>query len=307
VSDPEVFHSIGTFRQALDAARAGGRTVGLVPTMGALHAGHESLVRRAREECQTVAVTIFVNPLQFGDPADLDRYPRTLDRDLEACRQLGVDVVFAPGVTEMYPDWPEQPQTVIAVGAEAAAWEGASRPGHFEGVATVVAKLFAIAGRCRVYFGEKDFQQLAVVQRMAADLCFPVEIVACPTVREHDGLALSSRNTRLSAEGRTAAGVLWRALSAAVVAIASGERRPDAIEALMASVVATEPLAVYDYGGVVDAETLRIPARLDGRRPLRLLIAAEVAGVRLLDNVPVSVARRGADAPALIGATGARS
>jgi pantoate--beta-alanine ligase len=248
-----------------------------------------------------------VNPLQFGDPADLDRYPRTLDGDLETCRRLGVDVVFAPGVTEMYPDWPEPPQTVVAVGAEAAGWEGASRPGHFEGVATVVAKLFAIAGHCRAYFGEKDFQQLAVVQRMAADLCFPVEIVACPTVREADGLALSSRNARLSPEERRAAGVLWRALSAAVVAIASGERRPDAIEVLMASVVATEPLAFYDYGGVVDAETLRTPPRLDGRRPLRLLIAAEVAGVHLLDNVGVSVARRGADDPALIGTTGARS
>jgi pantoate--beta-alanine ligase len=288
----EVLHSVGAFRQSLDAARAEGRTVGLVPTMGALHAGHESLVVRAAAECDVVAVTIFVNPLQFGDPSDLEHYPRSLDTDLAACTRLGVSVVFAPSVTEMYPDWPEPPATLVSVGVEAARFEGASRPGHFEGVATVVAKLFSLAGRCRAYFGEKDFQQLAVIRRMAADLGFPVELVPCPTVRETDGLALSSRNARLSEEGRRAAAVLSRALGAARVAIASGERRPAAVAALVASVVATEPLVRLDYGEVVDARDLSTPARLDGRQRLRLLIAAEVEGVRLIDNVSAEVARR---------------
>jgi pantoate--beta-alanine ligase len=303
VSEPAVLHSVAAFRQALETARAGGRSVGLVPTMGALHAGHESLIRRAVAECDTVGVSIFVNPLQFGNAADLDRYPRTLAGDVEICAALGVGVVFAPGVTEMYPGWPEPPATLVSVGSEASGWEGASRPGHFEGVATVVAKLFAIAGRCRAYFGEKDFQQLAVVRRMAADLSFPVEVVACPTVREPDGLACSSRNARLSPEARRAATVLWRALSLARVAVAAGERRPRAIGALIAEVVAAEPSVTLDYGAVVDAETLRIPDRLDGRRPLQLLVAAEVGGVRLIDNAPVEVAHRalGPEA-ALVGA-----
>jgi pantoate--beta-alanine ligase len=302
VSEVALLHSVAACRQALEGARAGGGRVGLVPTMGALHAGHESLIRRAVAECDTVCVSIFVNPLQFGDQADLDRYPRTLASDVEACAALGVDVVFAPGVTEMYPDWPEPPSTVVSVGPEAAGWEGASRPGHFEGVATVVTKLFAIAGTCRAYFGEKDFQQLAVVRRMAADLSLPVEVIGCPTVREPDGLALSSRNARLSPEGRRAATALWRGLSLAKVAVAAGERRPGAIAALVAEVVASEPLATLDYAAVVDAETLRTPERLDGRRPLRLLVAAEVGGVRLIDNAPVEVPLRARPEAALVGA-----
>ncbi len=302
MSDLEVLHSVETFRRTFEAARAEGRTVGLVPTMGALHAGHESLIARAGDECDLVAVSIFVNPLQFGDPTDLDRYPRTLHHDLEVCRRLGAGVVFAPGVSEMYPDWPEPPSTVVSVGPEARGWEGSSRPGHFDGVATVVAKLFAIAGRCRAYFGEKDFQQLAVVHRMTADLGFPVEVVACPTVREHDGLALSSRNVRLTPDERRAAAVLSRALSSAAVAVASGERRPGAVGDLMAAVVATEPLVTLDYGAVVDAATLRTPERIDGHRPLRLLIAAEVGGVHLIDNAPVEVGRRAEGVRALAGA-----
>ncbi len=300
----EVLTTTAAWRDRLDAARASGRSVGLVPTMGALHAGHESLVVRARAECDVTAVSIFVNPLQFGDPADLERYPRTLDADLELLAGHGVDAVFAPGVAEMYPDWPEAPSTVVRVGAEAAPFEGASRPGHFEGVATVVAKLFALSGRCRAYFGEKDFQQLAVVRRMASDLGFAVEIVGCPTVREPDGLALSSRNVRLSAEERRAAAVLWRALTSAQVAVASGERRPSAVATLMASVVGSEPLVALDYGAVVDARDLRVPAVLDGHRPLRLLIAAEVGPVRLIDNAPAEVALRSARRDALPGLVG---
>jgi len=302
----EVLHSASTFRSTLEAARCEGRSVGLVPTMGALHAGHESLIARAAGECDLVAVTIFVNPLQFGDPTDLERYPRTLAPDLERCRALGVAVVFAPGVTEMYPDWPEPPATVVSVAAEAEGWEGEARPGHFDGVATVVAKLFSLAGRCRAYFGEKDFQQLAVVSRLARDLSFAVEVVGGPSVREADGLALSSRNTLLGPEERRAATVLWRALSAARSAIASGERRPGAVADLLASVVATEPLVALDYGAVVDAHTLRTPPVLDGRRALRLLVAARVGAVRLIDNAPVETARATVvREPVLVGATSA--
>jgi pantoate--beta-alanine ligase len=193
------------------------------------------------------------------------------------------------------------------VGAEAALWEGASRPGHFEGVATVVAKLFSLAGRCRAYFGEKDFQQLAVVRRMAADLGFSVEVIGCPTVRDQDGLALSSRNARLSGDERRAATVLWRALEIARVAIASGERRPAAVSVLMASVVAGEPLVSLDYGAVVDADDLSVPSLLDGRRPLRLVIAADVGPVRLIDNGSAEVALRPARREARGGLVGASS
>jgi pantoate--beta-alanine ligase len=303
----DVVHSVAGFRQALEAVRADGRTVGLVPTMGALHAGHESLIVRASAECDVVAVSIFVNPLQFGDPSDLDHYPRTMADDLDRCAALGVGVVFAPSVTEMYPDWPEPPSTLVSVGAEAALWEGASRPGHFEGVSTVVAKLFSLAGRCHAYFGEKDFQQLAVVRRMACDLGFPVVVVGCPSVRDPDGLALSSRNALLTPAERRAATVLWRALESARVAIASGERRPGAVSVLMASVVAGEPLVSLDYAAVVDADDLSVPALLDGRRPLRLIIAAQLGAVRLIDNASAEVALRSGHRGALAGLVGASS
>jgi len=167
-----VVHTVAECTDALEAARATGRTVGLVPTMGALHAGHVSLVTRARAECDVVAVSIFVNPLQFGDPEDIARYPRTLERDLVVCASAGADVVFAPSVREMYPTWPAPVHTTVSVRGVSEAWEGASRPGHFDGVATVVCKLFAIAGPCRAYFGEKDYQQLAVVRQLVACLLY---------------------------------------------------------------------------------------------------------------------------------------
>src|SRR5438270_4409324 len=212
--------TIAAFSEALDAERRAGRVVGLVPTMGALHDGHASLVRRAADECDVVAVTVFVNPLQFGAGEDLDAYPRTLDADVALAERSGASIVFAPTVAEMYGDgtW----TTVSVAGEMTSVLEGASRPGHFDGVATVVAKLFAMAGRCRAYFGEKDFQQLAIVRRMATDLSFPVEIVPCPTVRADDGLALSSRNAYLSAEERAAAPVLHRALRAGADAVLAG-------------------------------------------------------------------------------------
>jgi len=277
-----IIDTITAFSQALDAERRAGRTVGLVPTMGALHEGHASLVERAAAECDVVAVTVFVNPLQFGAGEDLDAYPRTLDADVKLAEQAGASIVFAPTVAEMYGagTW----TTVSVAGEMTGVLEGASRPGHFDGVATVVAKLFAMAGRCRAYFGEKDFQQLAVVRRMAADLSFPVEVVACPTVRADDGLALSSRNAYLGADERAAAPVLRRALLAGVdAALAGADPEP-----VMAAVLATEPLVQPDYAVVVDAATLQRPAPLAG--DLRLLVAARLPSARLIDNEGVTVA-----------------
>jgi pantoate--beta-alanine ligase len=189
-----VLDTIPGFRAALDVARADGHVVGFVPTMGYLHDGHRSLLDAAREDCDVVAVSIFVNPLQFGAGEDLAAYPRDLDRDLRLCADAGADWAFVPEAAEMYPGGTPT-LTTVAVAGVSEPMEGAHRPTHFAGVATVVAKLFAIVGISRAYFGEKDWQQLAVVRRMAADLSFPVEVIGCPTVREDDGLALSSRNT----------------------------------------------------------------------------------------------------------------
>jgi pantoate--beta-alanine ligase len=280
----EVVESAAGCRALLDRARAAGRMVGLVPTMGALHDGHTSLMARARTECDVVAVSIFVNPLQFGDPEDIARYPRTLERDLLVCAQSGADVVFVPSVREMYPSWPAAPSTTVSVRGVSAGWEGASRPGHFDGVATVVAKLFTIAGPCRAYFGLKDFQQLAVVRRMALELSLPVEVVGCPIVREADGLALSSRNVRLSAAERRAATVLSRALAAGRAALGNGERSGAALGQAMRAVVAAEPLVALDYAVAVDAESLEEVVAVGDAGSLRLLIAGQLGPVRLIDN-----------------------
>lgn len=277
------------FSDALEAERALGRRVGLVPTMGALHAGHRSLVARAAVECDTVAVTVFVNPLQFTVAEDLAHYPRDLDGDVDQAAASGAAIVFAPAVQEMYPGFPAPVATSVHVDAVGDVLEGVSRPGHFDGVATVVAKLCSLAGRSRVYFGEKDFQQLAVVRRMVADLSLPVEIVACPTVREDDGLALSSRNVRLSDEGRRAAVALHRALEAGVEAIGAGERDPVRVGAVMGAVLGAEAEVVPDYAVAVDAATLAAPVRLSGE--VRLLVAASVGPVRLIDNVGVVLER----------------
>ncbi len=281
-----VVHTISELRRDHDQARADGQRVGLVPTMGFLHAGHRSLMEAARAHNDLVTVTIFVNPLQFGPNEDLDAYPRDLAGDLALATDAGVDVVFAPTVTEMYPA--ASVATSVRVSGLADQLEGASRPGHFDGVATVVAKLFSIAGACRAYFGEKDYQQLQIVTRMAADLSIPVEVVPCPTVREPSGLALSSRNSYLSEEQRRAAAVLKLALdTAAAVVAAGGERDPARVEALMAEVLGREPLARLDYARVVHAATLEAVNPLAG--PLRLLIAARLGPARLIDNVGVTV------------------
>ncbi len=280
----EVAETVAACRTALDQARDSGRVVGLVPTMGALHEGHTSLLTRARAECDVVAVSIFVNPLQFGDPEDIAHYPRTLERDLAVCAEAGADVVFVPSVAEMYPSWPTALSTTVSVRGVSEDWEGASRPGHFDGVATVVAKLFTIAGPCRAYFGLKDFQQLAVVRRLARDLSLPVQVVGCPIVREADGLALSSRNVRLSATERRAATVLSRALAAGREALAQGEPTGAAVTRVMRAVVAAEPLVALDYAAVVEADTLEEVATIADQGSLRLLIAAQVGPVRLIDN-----------------------
>ncbi len=274
------------FSRALDRARDAGASIGLVPTMGALHAGHRSLIERAVAARDHVAVSIFVNPLQFDRREDLDRYPRTLDADVSLCADAGVSTVFAPRAAAMFP---ADSATSVSVAGISARWEGASRPGHFDGVTTVVAKLFALAGPCAAYFGEKDFQQLAVVRRMATDLFLPVTIIGCPTVREPDGLALSSRNAHLSADERLAARVLWRALVAGRDAVASKEDRPGAVADTMAAVIGTEPLARLDYAAAVDAEDFTVPRSLDAARELRLLVAAVVGAVRLIDNCDARV------------------
>ena len=268
---------------ALDEARSAGRSVGLVPTMGALHAGHRSLVERASAECGFVAVTIFVNPMQFDDPADLVAYPRDLESDLELLAEAGADIVFVPDVSELYPDHPSAPATTVHVAGVSDVLEGKFRPGHFDGVATVVTKLFAMSGRCRAYFGEKDFQQVSVVRRLARDLCMPVEVVACPTVREPDGLALSSRNVRLAPDDRRRAAVINRALVAGADAVAGGEDRPGSVRETMLRVLAAEPDVEPEYAEVVDALSMSTPDRLTGE--VRLLIAARVGNVRLIDNL----------------------
>ncbi len=280
-----VFDTVAGYAAALDDVRSAGRTVGVVPTMGALHAGHRSLIERAAAECDVVAVSIFVNPTQFGDAGDLANYPRTLAADLEVVAAAGGSMVFAPSVGEMYPEPPGVPTTTVSVPGLSARWEGASRPGHFDGVATVVVKLLNAAGRCRAYFGEKDFQQLAVVRSVVRDLMLPVEVVGCPTVRDPDGLALSSRNVRLAPHERQAALVLSRALRSGAALLATGASDPAAVEALMAAEVAAEPSVGLDYAVVVHADDLEPARSCPTPRPLRLLIAAQVGPVRLIDNL----------------------
>jgi pantoate--beta-alanine ligase len=270
---------------ALRSWRAGVHgTLGLVPTMGALHDGHLALVRRARRECERVVVTIFVNPAQFGPHEDFARYPRDLPRDLALLGSEGVDLVFTPPVSAIYP---EAFSTWVTVERLTERWEGTSRPGHFRGVATVVLKLLNLVQPDRAYFGEKDYQQLRVVERMVADLDVPTTIVACPTVREADGLAMSSRNAYLSAEDRRAATALWRGLRAARAACEAGERDAATLTAIVAKTIAAEPRVRLDYVAVVDPRTLE-PLATVGARGAVACVAAHVGSVRLIDNVTLA-------------------
>jgi pantoate--beta-alanine ligase len=270
-------------REALRAAlEAAPRPVGLVPTMGWLHDGHRALMARARAADATTVVSIFVNPRQFGDPADLARYPRNEARDLEICEAEGVDLVFGPSVEEVYPPGFD---TVVSVGSIARPLEGAARPGHFDGVATVVAILFGLVRADRAYFGQKDAQQLLVVRRLVSDLGIATDIVACPTVRDPDGLAISSRNVLLSPAQRAAAPVLHRALRAAEERWGAGERSGDVLRATMREILATEPLADPEYVSVADATTLDELERVTG--PALLSMAIRFGEIRLIDNVPL--------------------
>ena len=278
----DVITSIPRVRDRVaEARRSDGRTrVGLVPTMGALHAGHRRLIEAARTECDLVIVSIFVNPLQFDRPEDLEKYPRALQPDVDLCSALGVDVVFAPSVAEMYP---EPPDCAIDVGRVAEHLCGKFRPGHFRGVATVVMKLFQIAQPDRAYFGEKDAQQLAVIRRMVADFNVPIEIVAVPTVREPDGLALSSRNQRLQPGERRAATVLYEALKVARTQVAEGVRDAARVRQAATQVVEREPAVRLEYLEVVDPREMQPVERIEG--PVIAAGAIWVGGTRLIDNV----------------------
>ncbi len=277
----EVTTSAQRFREAADEARGRGRDLGFVPTMGALHQGHGRLLKSARDECGFVAMSIFVNPFQFDSQGDLDTYPRRLQADSAVGAALGCDLVFAPAEAEMYPAG--RSEVTVDPGPLGDRLEGRSRPGHFRGVLTVVAKLFSLAGPCRAYFGEKDAQQLALVRRMVDDLNAPVTVVGCPTVREIDGLALSSRNMLLSPEERRAAPVLFEALSTAAGLVRKGERGADVIRATIARQIGAEPLARLDYVAVVDDSSWEEAAVIEG--PARALVAARFGAVRLIDNL----------------------
>ncbi|HEY8199099.1 MAG TPA: pantoate--beta-alanine ligase [Candidatus Limnocylindrales bacterium] len=267
-------------RAELRAALAGlPRPVGLVPTMGWLHDGHRALMGRARTDDATAVVTIFVNPRQFDEAADYQRYPRNEARDLQACVDAGVDLVWAPPVEEVYP--PDF-DTLVRVGAVASPLEGAARPGHFDGVATVVAILFVLVGAEHAYFGQKDAQQVMVIRQMARDLALPTDVVACPTVREADGLALSSRNVHLDPAERAAAPVIHRALVTARERWAGGERSAEALRRVMRDVLATELLADVEYVSCADGVTLRELDRVEGEALLST--AVRFGATRLIDN-----------------------
>ncbi len=278
---PPILRTVAELRARVSDWKAVGETVGVVPTMGALHEGHLSLARRARATCDRVIVTIFVNPRQFNNPADLEKYPRTEAQDAALLASVGVDAVFAPAPEEVYP---RGFATNVSVSGVSEPLEGAHRPGHFDGVATVVAKLFGMTRADRAFFGEKDWQQLMVVQRLVADLNIPVTIEGCATVREADGLALSSRNRRLSVEGRAQAPALVRAMQAAAEAMRGGRSVPEALAEARAAVLATG-FETVDYLELRTADLLLPMERLQGEG--RLLAAATLDGVRLIDNIPV--------------------
>jgi pantoate--beta-alanine ligase len=277
---PREFGDPAELREWMAAARGAGMRIGFVPTMGALHDGHLSLVRAARARCGLVVMSIFVNPLQFGEGEDLSRYPRDLVRDRALAADAGVDALFVPEVRTLYPPGSE---TRVVPGPTAERWEGASRPGHFAGVLTVVAKLFNIVQPDVAYFGRKDWQQAVLVERMVRDLDIPLEVVVVPTVRDTDGLALSSRNVYLAAAERAQALGLSRALAAAHAAFAAGERDAAVLTARIEAVLAMYPGLAVEYIAVVEPETLAPAARVDARTIVAL--AARAGATRLIDNI----------------------
>lgn len=278
---PLILRSVADLRQHVRAWKSAGQTVGVVPTMGALHDGHLSLARAARAECDRVITTIFVNPKQFNNPEDLKHYPRSEEADATLLATVPVDVIFAPQPEEVYPDGFA---TTVSVSGVSEPLEGRMRPGHFDGVATVVTKLFGMTMADRGYFGQKDWQQLQVVLRLVRDLNLPVHIVGCETIREDDGLAMSSRNLRLTAAGRAKAPVLYAAVTAAAADIRAGQSDRMAIREA-AEAIRAAGFDRVEYIELRDAETL-MPSD-DPTRPRRMLAAAWLDGVRLIDNIPV--------------------
>jgi pantoate--beta-alanine ligase len=277
----ELIRAADELARTTESWRADGSEVGLVPTMGSLHEGHVSLIRRARDETARVVVTIFVNPAQFAPGEDLAIYPRDEERDLEVCTRLGVDVVWAPSEAEVYPPGMALPEP--DPGPIGETFEGAARPGHLRGVLKVVHRLFDVTGPCRAYFGEKDAQQLFLVRRLVEQMGLPATIVPCPTVRELDGLACSSRNARLGPEERDQAGCLFLALSEAAARARAGETDAAILVAAMAREIGATPLARLDYAAVVDDTTFEPIARIEV--PARAIVAARFPSARLIDNL----------------------
>ncbi len=271
-------------------ARAEGRVIGLVPTMGALHEGHTALVARARQECSRVIASVFVNPKQFGPKEDYKKYPRDLEKDAEKLSAVGVDALFAPETADVYPDGF---RTYVNVEGISERLEGRSRPGHFRGVSTVVLKLFEIVQPHFAYFGRKDAQQVHIISEMARDLNLDSEIVVCPIVRESDGLALSSRNAYLSAEERKAATVLHRALAAARDELAGGVRDALQLQVVLRRIIEAEPLAMLDYAEILSADTFEPLARIS--RPSYALLAVFIGKTRLIDNLLIEPATSGSE------------
>jgi len=278
------FATAAEMRRWAETTQREGKTIGLVPTMGALHHGHASLMRAARADCDRVVVSLFVNPTQFGPHEDFARYPRMLDADRALCEAAGVDVLFVPTVEELYPPGA---QTLVDVGALGSVLCGVSRPGHFRGVATVVTKLFAIVNPHRAYFGQKDYQQTVVIRRLVIDLQLGVEVVVCPTVREPDGLAASSRNAYLSPDERRQAVALSAALAEATRLIAAGERSARKIREALGVILGGHPAARVEYVALVDPDTLEPVERLAGR--VVVALAVWVGNTRLIDNEVITV------------------
>lgn len=286
----ETIRTVSWMKESTRLARAESKIVGLVPTMGALHAGHMALVQRAKRECTQVVTSIFVNPTQFGPKEDLAKYPRTFESDSQKLESAGVDAIFAPQPADIYPP---NFSTYVNVDDLSDRLEGRSRPGHFRGVATVVLKLFEIVQPTYAYFGRKDAQQVRIISQMVRDLNLDVEIVICPIVREPDGLALSSRNVYLSLDERKAALVLHRALTAARDELASGARDTLQIQSTIQKIFAAEPSAALDYAEVVDADTFEPIARVS--RPAYILLAAKIGKTRLIDNLYLEPSSSNAD------------
>ncbi len=280
-----IVHKPDEIKAWVKSRRAEGSSVALVPTMGALHEGHLSLVSIAKEHSDYVVLYVFVNPAQFNDPSDLEKYPRTLERDVELAKSKGVDVVFAPSAEDVYPAAGGKlaGTCFVRAGSRAEGFEGDGRPGHFDGVCTVLSIMFNIIEPSAAVFGEKDYQQLQVVRQMVDDLQIPIEIIPAPLIRDHDGLALSSRNVRLTAEGRAQALVLSRSLASAVESVSSGEYDPTKLEQNVVQTVESSGEVKVEYASIVDAYSLEPVSRIQG--PCQFLLTATVEGIRLLDNV----------------------